>query len=61
MWRRWLMVAPVLIAGVGTVGCQSTAGWMDGGNYLSSLPFAGGAPLGQTEPELVYEQKPAAD
>jgi len=49
MWRRWL-IGTVLLAVLSAVaGCQST------GNFLTSLPFAGGAPTGQTEPELTFD------
>jgi hypothetical protein len=61
MWRRWLIGTVMLAALSAVAGCQTTGTWFEGGNFLSSLPFSGGAPMGQTEPELTVEPKPAAE
>jgi hypothetical protein len=61
MCRRWLIAAALFAGLFATGGCQTSGSWLDGGSFLSSLPFTGGAPMGQSEPELVYESQPVAE
>jgi hypothetical protein len=52
--RLFALILLLSLTAIG--GCASTgnSGWFDGGALFSAMPW-GGAPSGQTEPELVYE------
>jgi len=54
MLKRCLVAAVLLLIPC-LSGCRSSGGLL-GAGYLPGLPFVDGAPGGQTEPEIAYEE-----